>query len=219
MASQISDSSTPYAPSPPSGSRTQELSRQKILTAALGLFREVGFERATMRAIAAAAGLSTGALFANFNDKVDIFLHVLEAETLRLIGIAGAARQAELPLAECLSGQFTEAFKACETNVTLFLSANMLNYARGSRLQQEILRLSYLLRQEIYITLELARQKGELTDAVDLKSAADALEDLAAAHMRRAYLKGIPVRQQTPHLLAQVRIIVAGLKAEVRAAT
>ncbi len=52
-------------------------SRSRLLQAARHLFAEHGYEGATMREIAAAAGLSTGAVFASFSDKADLFNAVL----------------------------------------------------------------------------------------------------------------------------------------------
>lgn len=47
---------------------------QKVLEAAAGLFAEEGgYQAATIRSIAKAAGMSTGAVFANFSDKVAIY--------------------------------------------------------------------------------------------------------------------------------------------------
>lgn len=47
--------------------------RDNILISALKLFNDRGYERATLREISQAAGLSTGAVFANFKDKEEIF--------------------------------------------------------------------------------------------------------------------------------------------------
>ena len=51
--------------------------RQKVLDAARGLFAERGYEPATIRDIARGAGMSTGAVFANFQDKAELFEAVL----------------------------------------------------------------------------------------------------------------------------------------------
>lgn len=48
--------------------------RQKVLEAAADLFGQPGgYERGTIRSIAAAAGMSTGAVFANFEDKAAVY--------------------------------------------------------------------------------------------------------------------------------------------------
>ena len=47
---------------------------QRVLEAAAGLFSaEGGYEAATMRTIAKAAGMSTGAIFANYADKAALY--------------------------------------------------------------------------------------------------------------------------------------------------
>ena len=47
--------------------------RAAVLAAARKLFEAVGYEAATVRGIAAAAGLSTGAVFASFEDKAALY--------------------------------------------------------------------------------------------------------------------------------------------------
>lgn len=50
--------------------------RQRVFDSAETLFKDVGFERATIRAIAKGAGMSTGAVFANFEDKTALYVAV-----------------------------------------------------------------------------------------------------------------------------------------------
>lgn len=54
--------------------------RQKVMESAKRLFMTHGYEGATMRDIASDAGLSTGAVFANFSDKADLFNEVMLAD-------------------------------------------------------------------------------------------------------------------------------------------
>jgi AcrR family transcriptional regulator len=56
------------------GSQKSEETRAKILAAALDLFRSNGFEAATMRQIAASAGVATGAAYYYFDSKDSIVL-------------------------------------------------------------------------------------------------------------------------------------------------
>src|SRR5689334_20954712 len=55
----------------------KQQTRAKVLSAARRLFSEEGYEGATIRDIAAAAGMSTGAVFANFSDKSDLFREIM----------------------------------------------------------------------------------------------------------------------------------------------
>jgi AcrR family transcriptional regulator len=64
------------------GSRQQartEATRKKLLTAAEKIFARSGYEAARLEDIAAAAGYTRGAFYANFDSKEDIFLALLEA--------------------------------------------------------------------------------------------------------------------------------------------
>jgi AcrR family transcriptional regulator len=47
--------------------------RAKVIAAAQGLFATHGFEAVTVRAVAKAAGMSTGAVFASVRDKVELY--------------------------------------------------------------------------------------------------------------------------------------------------
>src|SRR6185437_2714385 len=74
----------------------KQQTRMKVLAAARRLFSEQGYEGATIRDIAAAAGMSTGAVFANFTDKSDLFREIMItdmaalAEAMREAGARGA---------------------------------------------------------------------------------------------------------------------------------
>lgn len=50
--------------------------RQKVLDAAENLFGTAGYKAATIRGIAKGAGMSTGAVFANFEDKDALYLAI-----------------------------------------------------------------------------------------------------------------------------------------------
>ena len=72
--------------------------RAKVLAAAEALFEAVGHERATIRDIAAKAGMSTGAVFANFKDKADLYRTVYGHDPLtpeQALRLARALRRAE----------------------------------------------------------------------------------------------------------------------------
>jgi AcrR family transcriptional regulator len=72
--------------------------RAKVIAAAQNLFFSVGFEAATIRDIAEDAGMSTGAVFANFKDKADLYRTVYGHDPLtpeQGLRLARALREAE----------------------------------------------------------------------------------------------------------------------------
>src|ERR1700759_2680024 len=72
----------------------KQQTRAKVLAAARRLFSEQGYEGATIRDIAAAAGMSTGAVFANFTDKSDLFREIMLTDMAALAeAMANAAAE------------------------------------------------------------------------------------------------------------------------------
>lgn len=59
---------SPASPRTPAGSKSEE-TRARILNAALAIFRERGFEKTTMREVAEAASVATGAAYYYFDSK------------------------------------------------------------------------------------------------------------------------------------------------------
>lgn len=55
--------------------------RERLLAAALAVFREQGYERARVADIARAAGMTTGAIYANYRDKAELLLAAIAAGT------------------------------------------------------------------------------------------------------------------------------------------
>lgn len=72
--------------------------RQRVLAAATDLFKDVGYAKGTIRAIAKKAGMSTGAVFANFDDKDDLYVAAFGHPPLtpeQGLRLAAALREAE----------------------------------------------------------------------------------------------------------------------------
>ncbi len=58
----------------------KQRTRQRLLGAARRLFTSRGYDAATIRDIASEADLSTGAVFASFSDKAELFNEVIVAD-------------------------------------------------------------------------------------------------------------------------------------------
>ena len=63
----------------------KQQTRQRLLAAARKLVGERGYDAATLRDVAALADVSTGAVFANFTDKADLFNDVIVADLATLL--------------------------------------------------------------------------------------------------------------------------------------
>jgi AcrR family transcriptional regulator len=64
----------------PTRRESQAHTRRRLIEAAKSAFREHGFHRASAESLAASAGYTRGALYANFDGKEGLFLAVLDEE-------------------------------------------------------------------------------------------------------------------------------------------
>jgi AcrR family transcriptional regulator len=60
---------------------TAEETRQRLLATAAGVFARLGYERASIAQIASDAGLSTGAIYAHYAGKAELFVATLRAHS------------------------------------------------------------------------------------------------------------------------------------------
>ena len=94
--------------------------RQKVLDAARSLFAERGYEPATIRDIAKGAGMSTGAVFANFQDKAELFEAVLTEDMTRLAEVVEAAAPKGEPVRQRLVTALSAGYHSSLDQLPLF---------------------------------------------------------------------------------------------------
>jgi AcrR family transcriptional regulator len=71
--------------------------REALVAAAADVFHREGFQAASLRQIAAEAGLTTGAIYSNFDGKGDLFLAVLEQKLDPRLGLMYEAARGAAP--------------------------------------------------------------------------------------------------------------------------
>ncbi len=168
--------------------------------------------------IARAAGLSTGALFANFADKNEIFLTVLESENTRVIRTMRDALDEKLDLVSRLHTQLMRGYEATQHNARIVLSAFVMKWSQGQTPVNQVGQMSDLIRFVLLDTLKAAQARNEVPQSVNVECAAEVLEDLCLANLRRAYQGSddsgaFDMERLAKSLNAQIALVVAGLKA------
>lgn len=82
--------------------------REDVLRAAVEVFREKGYERATVRDIAARAGMTNSSLYSHVASKQELFLEivqpVIEAAVERMSHIAGSTATPSQKVREAIAG-------------------------------------------------------------------------------------------------------------------
>lgn len=146
----------------------------RIQRAARSIFAREGFESATLRAIAARAGVATGTLFLYARDKRALLFLVFQDESRRIFAEARAAADASAPLVDSLMhlfGRFLDFYAGDPA-----LSAAILREFFFRPYEPE--ELGALTREYgalIGDFVSAARTRGELRDDVPASVAASAL--------------------------------------------
>lgn len=191
----------------------KQQTREKVLQAARDLFIERGYEGATIRDIARAAGMSTGAVFASFADKTELFDAILNDDFAALLDPMQDAFAASTTAKEALVGMFGAAYRAHSAQLPLIQAALAASWTRtpeAERLRRETLRP---IRSLVVQALERGVERGELAGKFDLRLISDMIWDLYLAGYRPAAFEGLSVENQTDRLAERIDVILTAIKA------
>jgi AcrR family transcriptional regulator len=174
------------------------------LEAAKRLFMERGYEGATVRDIAAAAGLSTGAVFASFSDKADLFNAVLDADAGVQIEQMRRAAAEPGPAAERLLGLLRAGYAFHLKQLPLVKAGLSVSWSQG--LGGEL--GDRPLRQEVTGMLAEIVRSG--APGADAQLIADTLWDCYSGGYRYAVFAGWDVEALCRRLKAQIGLLLEG---------
>ena len=184
--------------------------RQKVLDAARALFAERGYEPATIRDIAKGAGMSTGAVFANFQDKAELFEAVLSEDLARLAETLKAAAAAETSLRARLVAALTAGYHGSLEQLPLVQAVVARSWfqpvAAEMRTRTAILPLVMVVSD----ALQTGVREGELRQDADVRLLSDLIYDAYLSNYRRAAYDGWTLPQMTTLMGKQIDVILAG---------
>ncbi len=184
--------------------------RQKVLDAARALFAERGYEPATIRDIAKGAGMSTGAVFANFQDKAELFEAVLSEDLARLAVTLKAAAAAETSLRARLVAALTAGYHGSLEQLPLVQAVVARSWfqpvAAEMRTRTAILPLVMVVSD----ALQTGVREGELRQDADVRLLSDLIYDAYLSNYRRAAYDGWTLPQMTTLMGKQIDVILAG---------
>jgi AcrR family transcriptional regulator len=186
--------------------------RRRVLDAARRLFMERGYEAATIRDIASEAGLSTGAVFASFMDKTDLFNAVMAEDFQRQVENVQKAERPDADVEDALLALFKVGYDFHFGQLPLLQAAVSLSWSHG--LGGEFGdRPSYRLAMESLAKI-LGRgvERGELAADTDLRLTAEVLWDTYVANYRRALFDNWTVDQLVERNKGQIALILGGLR-------
>jgi AcrR family transcriptional regulator len=172
-----------------------------------------GYEAATIRDIASEAGLSTGAVFASFIDKTDLFNAVMAEDFQRLVEDLRKADAPDASVEQAVLTLFKAGYAFHFGQLPLLQAAVALSWSHG--LGGEFGdRLSYNLAMDILTTiLRRGVERGELAADTDLRLTAEVLWDPYVANYRRALFDSWTEDQLIARSRKQIELVLRGLKA------
>ena len=190
----------------------KQQTRAKVLAAARRLFSENGYEGATIRDIAAAAGMSTGAVFANFADKSDLFREIMADDMANLAEAMREAAARGRGLEDSLLKLFLAGYGFYKHQLPLARAAFSVSWSpqdgpilRNADKVQEILDL-------IAEQLNAAVARGELRQEAEGRLRTQMLFDAYLSNYPQAIFEGWSLDALQARARDQIRIILAGAK-------
>jgi AcrR family transcriptional regulator len=190
----------------------KQQTRAKVLSAARRLFSEQGYEGATIRDIAAAAGMSTGAVFANFTDKSDLFREIMLTDMIALEEAMRAAAGHGGGVEDSLLKIFVAGYRFYQTQLPLARAAFSVGWSpedgpalRNAPPAQSLLDL---------VAEQLARgvKSGELSKDADAALRTQMLFDAYLANYEQAIFQGWTLDALQNRARDQIRILLAGVR-------
>jgi AcrR family transcriptional regulator len=210
----------PYEPvevtAAPSANRrvlSKQRTRAKVLEAARALFIERGYEAATVRDIARRADMSTGAVFANFQDKSDLFEAVIADDFDRVAeAMREVAAKPQGDLGERLSDIFAAGYAYYADSLPLVQATVSQSWLRPLNAELRGRAALKVLLGIVGDALREAARRNEIRQDFDVRLASEMLWDAYLANFRRAIYDGWSLETLRARLSDQIAIVLAGLK-------
>ncbi|MET3663461.1 TetR/AcrR family transcriptional regulator [Caulobacter sp. 1776] len=191
----------------------KQRTRERVLAAARRLFSERGYEGATIRDIAQAAGMSTGAVFASFADKSELFEEILTADYEVIYAQMTQASRNAKTVDEALLGLFGVAYSFHVEQLPLLRASIAVSWTRSEaaerRARADIKHIFRLIAEATQRGVE----QGQLKKDIDAKLLAEITWDVYVANYRRAVYDGWSVEALLARLSDQLKVIFAGARA------
>ena len=189
----------------------KQQTRVKVLAAARRLFSEQGYEGATIRDIATAAGMSTGAVFANFTDKSELFREIMMADLASLAEAMAAAGRRGVDIGDVLLKIFMAGYEFYLTQLPLaraaFSVAWSLEDGPALRNSPPLIHLRGLM----VAALRDAVAKGELLANDQLELRGHMLFESYLANYPQAIFEGWSLDALKGRSRDQIGIVLAGI--------
>lgn len=184
--------------------------RQKVLDAARALFAERGYEPATIRDIAKGAGMSTGAVFANFQDKAELFEAVLSEDLARLAETMKAAAGGESTLRGRLMAVLGAGYHGSLEQLPLVQAVVARSWFQPVAAEMRTRAAVTPLLAVVSDALQTGVREGELRQDVDVRLLSELIYSAYLSNYRRAAYDNWDMAALTNQMGKQIDAVLAG---------
>jgi len=190
----------------------KQQTRAKVLAAARRLFSEEGYEGATIRDIAAAAGMSTGAVFANFTDKSDLFREIMLADMVALGEAMREAADRAKGVDDALLKMFSAGYAFYKSQLPLARAAFSVGWTPEEGPQLRNSEPSQQLIEQLVDQLNAGVERGELGQEAEVKLRAQMLFEAYLSNYKQAIFEGWSLDALQARSRDQIRVLLAGAR-------
>ncbi len=190
----------------------KQQTRAKVLAAARRLFSEQGYEGATIRDIASAAGMSTGAVFANFTDKSDLFREIMVNDMVALAEAMRAAANHANGVDDALLRMFMAGYAFYQTQLPLARAAFSVGWSPQDGPALRTAAPVQVLRTLIVEQLARGAERGELVQDPQAKLRAEMLFEAYLSNYPQAIFEGWSLEDLQGRSREQIAILLASVR-------
>lgn len=190
----------------------KQQTRLKVLAAARRLFSESGYEGATIRDIAAEAGMSTGAVFANFTDKADLFREIMYADMAAQVEAMRDAAARGHTVEDALLRAFSEGYAFYKSQMPLARAAFCVSWHPEEGVELRFSNAARAFRELITEQVQLGVERGELSQEAEVKLRGEMLFDCYLANYPEAIFLGWSLEALQAKARDQIRVVLAGAR-------
>lgn len=190
----------------------KQQTRAKVLSAARRLFSESGYEGATIRDIAAEAGMSTGAVFANFADKSDLFREIMIADMEALVDAMRDGVSRGRGVDDTLLKLFMAGYAFYKSRLPLARAAFGISWQPDQGAELRGLQPVQMIQDLFTEQLTLGVERGELSQEAEVKLRSQMLYDCYLANFNEAIFGGWSLEALQAKAKDQIRVILAGAR-------
>jgi AcrR family transcriptional regulator len=190
----------------------KQQTRGKVLAAARRLFSEQGYEGATIRDIATAAGMSTGAVFANFSDKSDLFREIMTADMATLAAAMREAAERGRSVEDAILKAFMAGYAFYKAQLPLARAAFSVSWSPEDGQTLRALPPVQAMHDLVSEQLEAGIERGELSQESEVKLRSQMLFECYLSNYPQAIFGGWSLDALQARSRDQIRIVLAGAR-------